>query len=191
VNTILVKNISNVYSILIVLYVTVFVLDKLVFKGLLLDWAGGKSFNNMHSKEWYRLLTGSFFHQNILRLLGNAYGIYFVGVILENKIGSWKFLAIYLIGNIAAYTVYSLFADYTKGTGASPGIYALIACIIILHLYNKEFLNLQFGNWPANYTFAYLILGNLYGMGAFIVHILGFSFGTIITLIFLFLNLLI
>lgn len=189
-NTILVKNISNVYSILIVLYVTVFVLDKLIFKGILLDWAGGKSFNNMRSIEWYRLLTGSLFHQNILHLLGNAYGIYFVGVILEDKIGSWKFLTIYLIGNIAAYIVYSVFADYTRGTGASPGIYALIACIIILHLYNKEFLNLQFGNWPVNYTFAYLILGNLYGMGAFIVHILGFSFGTIITLIFLFLNVL-
>lgn len=64
----------------------------------------------------------------------------FVGVILENKIGSWNFLAIYLIGNIAAYIVYAIFSNYTEGTGASPGIYALIACIIILHLYNKNFL---------------------------------------------------
>src|SRR5699024_10095095 len=49
----------------------------------------------------YRLI----FHQNILHLLGNAYGIYFVGIILEDKIGSWKFLAIYLIRNIAAFIV--------------------------------------------------------------------------------------
>lgn len=185
------KYIPHVYIILLILYVAVFILDKLVFKGILLEWAGGKSFNNMQSKEWYRLLTGSFFHQNILHLLGNVFGIYFVGMILENKIGSWKFLAIYLIGNIAAYILYAIFSDYTEGTGASPGIYALIACIIILHLYNKEFLDLQFGNWPVNYTFAYFILGNLYGMGAFIVHILGFSFGTMMTLILLFLNVLI
>ncbi len=190
-SSILVRNIPNVYTILIVLYVAVFILDKLVFKDTLLEWAGGKSFNNMQDKEWYRLLTGSFFHQNILHLLGNAYGIYFVGIILEDKIGSWKFLAIYFIGNIAAYIVYAIFSNYTEGTGASPGIYALIACIIILHLYNRDFLNLQFGNWPVNYTFAYLILGNLYGMGAFIVHILGFSFGIIITLILLILRVLI
>jgi len=191
VNTIFVKSFPNVYTILIILYVLVFIFDKLIFKDALLELAGGKSFNNMQGKEWYRLLTGSFFHQNILHLLGNAYAIYFVGVILEDKIGSWNFLAVYLIGNIAAYTVYAIFSDYTKGTGASPGIYALIACIIILHLYDKTFLNLQFGNWPVNYTFVYLILGNFYGIGAFIVHILGFSFGTIITLILLFLKILI
>ncbi len=160
-------------------------MDKLIFKNTFLEWGGGKSFNNMQGKEWYRLLTGSFFHQNILHLLGNSFGMYFVGVILEDKIGSWNFLAIYLIGNIAAYTVYALFSNYTKGTGASPGIYALIACIIILHVYDQSFLHLQFGNWSVNYTFAYLILGNFYGLGAFIVHILGFSFGTIITLLFL------
>ncbi|PBB06889.1 rhomboid family intramembrane serine protease [Salimicrobium humidisoli] len=179
------KSIPNVYIILITLYVSFFILDKLIFKNTLLEWAGGKSFNNMQEREWYRLLTGSFFHQNILHLLGNAYAIYFVGVILEDNIGSWSFLAIYLIGNIATYTAYSTFSNYSNGTGASPGIYALIACVIILHLYDPSFLNLEFGGWPVNYTFAYLILGNLYGMGAFIVHIPGFGFGSIITLLLL------
>lgn len=181
----------KVYTILIILYLTVFIFDKLIFQDILLELAGGKSFNNMQGKEWYRLLTGSFFHQNIFHLLANVYGIYFVGIILEDKIGSWKFLVIYSIGNIGAYIIYSIFSDYTKGTGASPGIYALIACIIILHLYNKETLNLTIGSWPVNYTFTYLILGNFYGMGAFIVHIYGFSFGAMIALILLFLRILI
>lgn len=59
---------------------------------------------------------------------------------------------------------------------------------LLVYLYNKGFLNFQFGRWPVTYIFAYLILANLYGMGVFIVHILGFSFGTMITLLFLFLN---
>ncbi|WP_449354975.1 rhomboid family intramembrane serine protease [Virgibacillus natechei] len=163
-------------------------MDKIIFKGVLLEWAGGKSFNNMQGNEWYRLLTGTFFHQNILHLLGNTLAIYFVGLILEDKIGSWTFLLIYLIGNIGASTIYSIFSSYTKGTGASPGIYALIACIIILHLYNKEFLNLHYGNWPVNYTIFYFIFGNFIGMGGLIVHILGFSFGILTVLILLFLN---
>ena len=185
------KDNPNVYTIIIVLYILFFILDKLIFKDTFLELAGGKSFNNMQGIEWYRLLTGSFFHHNILHLLANAYGMYFVGMILEDKIGSWKFLAIYLVGNIVTYTVYAIFANYTEGTGASPGIYALIACVIILHLYDKEFLSLQFDSWPVIYLFAALIFGNFYGMGAFIVHILGFSFGIIITLILLFLNILI
>ncbi|MDY0404856.1 rhomboid family intramembrane serine protease [Virgibacillus sp. 179-BFC.A HS] len=150
---------------------------------------GGKGFNNMDYDEWYRLLTSLLFHQNILHLLGNTFGIYFVGIILENKIDRWQFFILYLMGNLGASIVFSIFTNYIAGTGASPGIYALIACIIILRLRDKEFLDLHYGNWPVNYTLFYFILGNFYGASAFVVHILGFSFGAIITLIFIYLKL--
>lgn len=167
-----------------------FILDGVFLSGFLLEWGGGKSFNNMQSNEWYRLLTGTIFHHHILHLLGNTFAIYFVGFILETKIGHWNFLIIYLIGNVGASIVYSVFSTYTKGAGASPGIYALIACIIILHLHNKKFLHLHNGNWPVNYILYYFIFGNFIGMDGLVVHILGFSFGVVITLLFLFLNIL-
>lgn len=166
-----------------ILYVSVFLLDVILFKGVLFEWGAGKSFNNMQSNEWYRLLTGTTFHHNILHLLGNTFAIYFVGLILENKIGSWRFLFIYLIGNVGASIIYAIFLTYTNATGASPGIYALITCILILHIYKHEFLDLHYGNWPVNYTLYYAIFGNFLGMDTFILHILGASFGAVIALL--------
>ena len=138
-----------------------------------------------------RMDRAAFVHQNLLHLTGNVLGIYFIGILLENKIGSAAFLVIYLLGNVCAYMIYSVFSTYTKGTGASPGIYALIACIIILYPLHGGLRDLHFGTWPVNYTFAYLVLGNFYGMGAFIVHLLGFGTGVIITSLLLLLNALI
>ena len=171
--------------ILILLYVCIFLLDLMIFKGELWKIGSGKSFDNMEFNNWYRLITGSFFHHSTLHLLSNSLAIYFVGMILENKIGSWTFLFIYFLGNVGASIIYSLLSSYTDGNGASPGIYALIACMVILFLHNRSFINLQFGNWPVNYTFIYFVFANFVGMSGFIVHIIGFGLGSIFTLLFL------
>jgi len=170
--------------------VSIFLLDRFVCRGELLEWGGGKSFDNMERDEWYRLVTGTFFHSGVLHLVSNTFAIYFVGSILENMIGSWIFILIYLVGNVGASIVYSHYSSYTHGTGASPGIYALIACILILHVHHKEFLGLDFGSYAVNYVLYYAILGNFIGIGGLIVHVLGFGFGTIIAFVLLFLNLL-
>ena len=141
----------------------------------------------MQSNEWYRLLTSTTFHHNALHLLGNTLAIYFVGLILENKIGSWRFLFIYLAGNVGASIMFAIFSTYTNAAGASPGIYALIACMLVLHIYNQEFLDLHDGDWPVNFTLYYAVLGNFVGVDGFVLHILGASIGSVIALLFLFL----
>lgn len=181
------KNSPKFSCILISLYAGIFLLDLVIFKGELWKSGTGKSFDNMTFNNWYRLITGSFFHFNVLHLLANCLGIYFVGTILENKIGSWAFLFIYFLGNVGTNIIYSLLFSYTDGNGASPGIYALIACIIILFIYNRNFINLQFGNRPEIYTINYFIFGNLVvDMHGVIVHIIGFGIGSIFTLLFLY-----
>ena len=169
--------------VLVSLYACIFLLDLMIFNGELWEVGSGKSFDNMEFNNWYRLITGSFFHHSLLHLLGNSFALYFVGMILENKIGSWTFLFIYFLGNIGTSIIYSLFFSYTNGNGASPGIFALIACIVILFLKNRSFMNLRFGNWSVNYTFFYFVFGNFIGMDALIVHIIGFGIGSIITLL--------
>lgn len=178
------RQIPKVTLILVTLYVSVFWLDGILFKGVLFEWGAGKSFDNMPSTEWYRLLTGTTFHHNILHLLSNTLAIYFIGLILENKIGSWRFLFIYLTGNVGASIIFAIFSTYSNAAGASPGIYALITCTLIMHIYNKEFLDLHYGNWPVNYTIYYGILGNFLGWDTFIIHLLGASFGAAISFMF-------
>ncbi|MEK4130004.1 rhomboid family intramembrane serine protease [Solibacillus sp. FSL W8-0474] len=167
------------------LYITIFVLDRLVFKGLLFQHGSGKSFDMMQQNEWYRIVTVSFFHKNMLHLLANVLGIYYVGLILEDKIGHLSFLLIYVISNIGTYIIYSMLISYTDGNGASPGIYALIICIIILHFKDSTFLNLNFKSYPVQFTIGYFIIGNFYNLGAFTVHLIGAVIGVILTFIFL------
>ena len=178
-------NLPIVSLVLAFLYISIFVLDSLIFNGVLFQYGSGKSFNMMQQNEWYRIVTGAFFHKNMLHLLANVFGIYFVGLILEDKIGHLSFLLIYLISNIGTYIIYSIFISYTDGNGASPGIYALIICIFILHFKDSTFLNLNFSSYPIQFTIGYFIIGNFYNLGAFTVHIIGAVIGAVLTFIFL------
>lgn len=72
------------------------------------------------------------------------------------------------------------------GCGASPGIYALIACIVFLYLYNPGLLKLNFNEWVCNYTVWYFFLGNFIGIHGFVAHLIGFGAGIVISSILLF-----
>lgn len=181
-----VENLPKVAMILISIYLILFVLNKLIYKGKLFEMGCAKGFSNMRRSEWYRLFTGSFFHADILHLLGNVFAMYFVGAILENKIGSYYFLLIYLIVDIAESFVWSkVFTSAKSGCGASAGIYALIACILILYLQNPNLFNLDFGTCALNYLVWYFFLGNFIGLSGLIAHSLGFSFGIVGSMILL------
>ncbi|WP_390216230.1 rhomboid family intramembrane serine protease [Halobacillus campisalis] len=135
----------------------------------------------MRKGEWYRLITAPYFHLNIIHLVGNVFGIYFVGLVLENKIGSFMFLLIYAIGNLMVSLLFSIFSSFNKGTGASPGIFALVGCTFYLLLQTPELFNLQLGTWKTNYIIFYSILGNLIGLGGFVSHVVGFMIGILLS----------
>lgn len=175
----------KVAYILIGLYWIIFSLDSVLFDGSLWEMGTGKSFNHMQLDEWYRIFTNTFFHHSFLHLLANSSALYFVGRILEDKIGSWAFLSVYLFGVIGTSIIYAALFSFTEANGSSPGIFALIACIIILMIHNRNLLNLHFGNWPVNFTFGYFILANFISIHGFIVHIIGFILGAIFSLIFI------
>lgn len=157
--------------------------DKLIVNGKFSELGCGKSFNFLTKNEWYRLITGPFFHLNVIHLLGNVFAVYFAGAIVENIIGSWMFLLIYMLGNLGTTLCFSAFTSFTYGTGASPGIYALIGCMVILHIQVNNMVNLTLDSWKVNYIFYYFILGNLIGLGGLISHVTGFAIGTVLSII--------
>jgi membrane associated rhomboid family serine protease len=185
-----IKKLPKVTIILISLFLILFVLDTTIFKGDLFKWGCRKSFDNIQENEWYRLLTGSFFHINLIHLFGNVLAIYFVGRILENKIGSYYFLLIYITATLADSVVWANYSSNAISFGASPGIYALIACILVLHLRKPNLLNLHYNEMSCNYIIWYFFLGNFIGLGGLIEHSLGFSFGIVISMILLLIGIL-
>ncbi|MCP3032315.1 rhomboid family intramembrane serine protease [Halobacillus sp. A1] len=166
---------------LLIIYIVIFCTDR-IWSDKLSEWGTGKSFDNMRKGEWYRLITAPYFHLNIIHLVGNVFGIYFVGLVLENKIGSFMFLLIYAIGNLMVSLLFSILTSFNKGTGASPGIFALVGCIFYLFLQTPELFNLQLGTWKTNYIIFYSILGNLIGLGGFVSHVVGFMIGILLSL---------
>ncbi|MFC7319989.1 rhomboid family intramembrane serine protease [Halobacillus campisalis] len=180
VENIAILNTPPVTLTLLIIYIVIFFTDR-IWSDKLSKLGTGKSFDNMRKGEWYRLITAPYFHLNIIHLVGNVFGIYFVGLVLENKIGSFMFLLIYAIGNLMVSLLFSIFSSFNKGTGASPGIFALVGCTFYLLLQTPELFNLQLGTWKTNYIIFYSILGNLIGLGGFVSHVVGFMIGILLS----------
>ncbi len=168
---------------LICIYALIYFADEIVLKDKLSTWGTGKSFDNMGKGQWYRLITAPFFHMNLLHMMANLFGIYFVGSFLEDKIGSGLFLLIYMVGNLLVSLLFSAFSSFTKGTGASPGIFALIGCIFYLYIQTPELFDFHFGTWQTSYLIFYATLGNFIGIGGAISHVLGFIFGILMSML--------
>ncbi len=50
--------------------------------------------------QYYRIITGTFLHGNILHLLFNCYALYVIGSQLESFLGKIKYIIIYLFSGI-------------------------------------------------------------------------------------------
>ncbi|MGI0490382.1 rhomboid family intramembrane serine protease [Alkalinema pantanalense CENA528] len=55
--------------------------------------------------EWWRLLTSTFLHIDLLHLGMNMLGLWFVGTFVETRLSSWKFLAAYLICGVGSMAI--------------------------------------------------------------------------------------
>lgn len=94
-----------------------------------LSWAGMR-----HGHVW-RLLTFQFLHEVPwpLHVISNALGLYFFGRPVEERLGLWKFLGIYLAGGVAgglAQLGWNLAFQYPPEVslmGASAGVSAVTA----------------------------------------------------------------
>lgn len=84
----------------------------------------------INDKEYYRLLTCMFLHGNMYHIFMNMYGLYGLGSYVEQKIGSMKYLIIYvLIGIMTSYASVQIRSMAGKGNiasiGASGALYGL------------------------------------------------------------------
>ena len=86
--------------------------------------------------QWYRLFTSMFLHFGVSHLLNNMVLLLFLGDMLEEVAGKWRYLLIYLGGGLAGNIV-SLLMDYRTGelvvsAGASGAVFAVIGGIFVI-----------------------------------------------------------
>ncbi|MCX6815729.1 MAG: rhomboid family intramembrane serine protease [Candidatus Aenigmarchaeota archaeon] len=78
----------------------------------------------------WTLVTSMFLHGSLNHLLGNIFALLIFGLLLENEVGSKRFLIIYMVGGIVAGIASSFF--YASSLGASGAIFAVIGALAVM-----------------------------------------------------------
>jgi len=87
--------------------------------------------------EWWRLITGAFLHQPLggsswalTHILFNMWALYVIGPELERRLGSARFLTLYLLSALGGSVAIYLFG--IAAVGASGAIYGMFGALFVL-----------------------------------------------------------
>lgn len=100
--------------------------DVAAFEPYALSWGDG-----LHPVQW---VTGSFLHCGLVHLFGNMMILWGFGLIIEGKLGWWRFLLVYLgIGVVESMIEQALMLGAAGGSsiGASSILFGLIAIALV------------------------------------------------------------
>ena len=135
---IVVTNILIVINILV--FLITFVASGANLSALnLLRYGGVNSYFVAQGEVW-RLITGGFLHGGILHLLFNMYSLYIIGTQVENFVGKWKYLAIYLCSMITASLMSCIINPNTVSVGASGAIFGLLGALVYFGYHYRIYL---------------------------------------------------
>ncbi len=93
--------------------------------------ASGQPLGVAHG-EWWRLFSSMFLHASFFHLAVNMYSLYFVGTIMEQVIGRWRFLLLYLASGLAGSAGALVWSPLQPTVGASGAIFGILGGLFIL-----------------------------------------------------------
>jgi uncharacterized protein len=132
--------IARVTTVLIIVNVAVYLLmvlrgdNGLFAEGSRLAAWGGNFGPLTRGGDWWRLLTAFFLHAGIFHLLLNMVALGIGGPILEDLLGSWRFLALYLLTGIAASLGSTVITAQAVSIGASGAVFGVYGTLLALAL---------------------------------------------------------
>src|SRR5205823_601758 len=82
--------------------------------------------------DWWRLITAAFLHYGPFHLFLNMLALYWFGSLLEQRIGSGRFLALYLVSGLAGSAGALLWSPLVPTVGASGAIFGILGAGLVL-----------------------------------------------------------
>ncbi len=82
--------------------------------------------------DWWRLMTAAFLHYGPFHLLLNMLGLYWFGSLLERRIGSGRFLLLYLVSGLAGSAGALVVSPNSATVGASGAIFGILGAGLVL-----------------------------------------------------------
>jgi len=82
--------------------------------------------------DWWRLLTAAFLHYGPFHLIMNMLALWWFGSLLEQRIGSGRFLLLYLVSGLAGSAGALVASPLTPTVGASGAIFGILGAGFVL-----------------------------------------------------------
>ena len=82
--------------------------------------------------DYWRLITAAFLHYGPFHLLLNMLGLYWFGSLLERRIGSGRFLLLYLVSGLAGSAGALVVSPTNPTVGASGAIFGILGAGLVL-----------------------------------------------------------
>jgi membrane associated rhomboid family serine protease len=82
--------------------------------------------------QWYRMITSVFFHTEILHIGMNMWSLWVIGPAIEQLLGRWRYLGLYLVSGLAGSALQLIVAPDTLSLGASGAIFGLLGALVVL-----------------------------------------------------------
>jgi membrane associated rhomboid family serine protease len=83
--------------------------------------------------DWWRLVSAMFLHASLIHLAFNMLALWWLGSIVEQALGTWRFLLVYFTAGLAGSAGALLLSGPLDVTvGASGAIYGVLGALIVL-----------------------------------------------------------
>jgi membrane associated rhomboid family serine protease len=90
--------------------------------------------------EWWRMLTAAFLHYGPFHILLNMLALWWFGSMLEQRIGSGRFLAIYLVSGLAGSAGALMLDPTTPTVGASGAIFGVLGAGLVMEQFQRDYV---------------------------------------------------
>lgn len=97
----------------------------------LLKWGANFRPITLDGQPW-RLLTNCFLHIGILHILFNMYAMLYIGILLEPRLGGWRFGIAYLVTGVIASVSSLYWHPMTISAGASGAIFGMYGIFLAM-----------------------------------------------------------
>lgn len=109
--------------------------------------------------EWYRMITSMFLHAGIGHLVSNMLILYYIGNVVEKRIGHLPYLLLYFIsgfvGNIFSAGYELITNRYVSSIGASGAVFGVEGALLMLALlYRGKFAEVTAGRIAFSIAFS-------------------------------------
>lgn len=99
----------------------------------------GEILTGVADGDYWRLITSTFLHQDILHIAFNMYALYLFGPFVERALGTVRFIAAYLtVAMLGSVFVYLLAAPNALTIGASGAVFGLFGLALMLLIKAKQ-----------------------------------------------------